>query len=435
MLYFKKKPSKRLSAILLFVLLATGTGCHRSANESDQIVSMQLIDRNGFTETISNKDRLTPYQQIDFLSPQPYQKVLRVYGRTPDGKSLSKISSYHPNGHIWQLLEVVDGRAHGSYEEWYSNGQMKIKAQVIEGLADITELAQRGWVFHDASYVWDENGAQIAVIHYEKGLLHTPSIYYHSNGQIAQILPYEGGLLHGDVISYNAEGVPLEKISYSKGKKQGTCLGYWSLNQPLYEEEYEEDRLISGSYYDSSGNLVSSVCEGNGIQSQFTDRYLSKRIEFAKGIPEGRIEELRPNGTLIRTYMIHNEKKHGEEWEYYPYTLEEKPLPKLCIHWNDDQIQGQVKTWYDNGVLESQRELLQYKKQGLAFAWYKNGDIMLMEEYNNDLLTKASYFKKGDKKPVSKIEDGKGTATLYTSEGLLLKKIPYEKGSPILESN
>lgn len=430
----QKKKSFSISALLAFLLLIE-TGCHKSSELSDQIVSMQLIDRNGFTETISNKDRLTPYQSVDFLSPQPYEKVLRVYGRTSDGKSLSKISSYHPNGHVWQLLEVVDGRAHGVYEEWHPNGQMKIKAQVIEGIADITEIAQRGWVFHDTCHVWDENGAQIALIRYEKGLLHTPSIYYHPNGQIAQILPYESGLLNGDVLSYNSDGVLIEKVSYLKGKKQGICHGYWNMNQLLYEEAYEEDRLLSASYYDVSGNCVSSITEGYGIQSLFTDHYVSKRIEFAKGVPDGLVEELHPNGTLSKTYRIHDEKKQGEEWEYYPYSPKEKPLPKLCIHWNDDQIQGQVKTWYENGVLESQRELLQYKKQGLAFAWYKNGDLMLMEEYNNDLIDKASYFKKGDKKPVSKIEEGKGIATLYTGDGLLIKKISYEKGRPILEPN
>jgi hypothetical protein len=56
---------------------------------------------------------------------------------------------------------------------------------------------------------------------------------------------------------------------------------------------------------------------------------------------------------------------------------------------------------------------------------------MLIEEYENDLLFKGSYYKKGDKKAVSTIESGNGTASLYTSEGLFLKKVSYEKGKPI----
>lgn len=419
----------RIHIILLTLVLAFG--CQRNSPPADtQITSMQLIDRNGFTETISNKDRLKPYQELDFLSPQPYQKVMRVYGKNREGKTSSKISSYHANGQIAQLLEVVDGRANGAYREWYPNGHLKIEAQVIEGLADITELAQTSWVFDRASTIWDEEGLCIATIPYDKGLLHTPSIYYHSNGKIAQILPYDQGILHGEILSYSPDGALLEKIPYIQGKKQGRSVGYWNFDHLMYEEEYEGDLLMSASYYDSQGTLISSIQEGSGVQSQFSGLQLERKIHFEKGVPEGLVEEFRPDGTLHKTYILANGKKNGEEWEYYPG----KTTPKLCINWHDDQMQGQIKTWYENGMMESQREFSQYKKQGLAFAWYKNGDLMLMEDYANDLIIKASYFKKGDKDPISRIESGKGTATLYTGDGVLIKKIAYEKGKPLLDS-
>ena len=59
---------------------------------------------------------------------------------------------------------------------------------------------------------------------------------------------------------------------------------------------------------------------------------------------------------------------------------------------------------------------------------------MLMEEYENDQLVKGSYFNKDGKKPVSKIENGKGLATLFDKDGRPIKKIVYEKGSPQKES-
>jgi hypothetical protein len=58
---------------------------------------------------------------------------------------------------------------------------------------------------------------------------------------------------------------------------------------------------------------------------------------------------------------------------------------------------------------------------------------MLMEEYDNDILVKGSYLKKGDKQPVSKVENGKGIATIYDSRGHFQKKITYEKGIPHLD--
>ncbi len=423
--------------LLLLAIVLFSSCQRRPPDQSDQIVSMQLIDRNGFTETISIKDRLTPFQSIDFLSPQPYQKVLRIYGKTPQGKSLSKISSYHSNGHIWQLLEVVDGRAHGAYQEWYPNGQQKIHANVIEGLADIHDLAQNSWVFHEKSQVWDEQGNTIAQIHYDKGLLHGLSTYYHPNGQISQIIPYDQGNIHGETLRFNEKGHILETIPFVQGKNHGAASGNWSESARAYDEIYDKGLLLSGIYFDPQGEKSGKIVDGNGFKPLFQNGKLASTIEYQKGLQQGLVEEYFPNGELRCSYQILDDKKQGEEWEYYPTSTKARPKPKLNLHWHEDQIEGQVKTWYENGTLESQREMHQQKKQGLSFAWYKNGDIMMVEDYANDLLIKGSYFKKGDKKPVSKIEDGKGLATLFTNEGIFWKKIIYEKGKPQLhdESN
>src|SRR4029079_14760136 len=139
---------------------------HTPQEGSSPVVSMQLIDRNGFAETISNKERINTYKEVDFLQPQPYQKVLRVFARNAGGQSSSKITSYHENGQIWQYLEVINGRAHGFYREWFANGKMHIEAYLIEGLADIHDLAQKSWVFYGMSRVWDEQGNVVAHIQY-----------------------------------------------------------------------------------------------------------------------------------------------------------------------------------------------------------------------------------------------------------------------------
>src|SRR6185503_15177696 len=157
-------------------------------------------------------------------------------------------------------------------------------------------------------------------------------------------------------------------------------------------------------------------------QALFKEGALYSLIEYKKGSPEGAVRVFNPNGTLHCTYRIEEGKKNGEEWEYYPSKEDEKLQAKLCVHWHDDKLQGIIKTWYPNGVLESQREVNGNKKQGLCFAWYKNADLMLMEEYENDLLIKGTYFKRGDKSPVSKIDAGKGMAALFTSDGIFIRK-------------
>ncbi|MDE3047171.1 MAG: hypothetical protein KGI83_02350, partial [Verrucomicrobiota bacterium] len=171
----------------LFLLLAVVAGCHYTTHTAP-LSLIQIQDRNGLTETISNADRLVHFEEVDFFSSQPYKKVLRVY--KGEGKNCSRITTYHPNGLIHQYLEAEEMRARGMFREWFSNGQLKIEATVIGGTADLTAGAQDDWVFDAMSRVWDEQGHLVASIPYEKGSLEGTSIYYFPNERVQREVPY-----------------------------------------------------------------------------------------------------------------------------------------------------------------------------------------------------------------------------------------------------
>ncbi|MBA2727695.1 MAG: hypothetical protein H0U49_05930, partial [Parachlamydiaceae bacterium] len=65
-------------------------------------------------------------------------------------------------------------------------------------------------------------------------------------------------------------------------------------------------------------------------------------------------------------------------------------------------------------------------------AWYADGNMMLIEEYDHDKLLKGEYYKKGDRFPVSTVLDGKGIVTFFDADGILLKKVNYRNGKPDL---
>jgi antitoxin component YwqK of YwqJK toxin-antitoxin module len=136
-------------------------------------------------------------------------------------------------------------------------------------------------------------------------------------------------------------------------------------------------------------------------------------------------------GHLLSLFHMKDGVKHGEEWVYYPSLLDNHLQTKLYIHWSDGIVQGMARTWYPNGVLESEREISDNKKQGVASAWYRDGSLMMIEEYENDELYRGTYMKKGSSHPISSVENGEGTATLYDPDGFFLKKIPYSKGHPV----
>ncbi len=415
----------------MIALVLCGCGASLTPDKSDTIVSMQMIDRNHFTETMSNADRLASFQKVDFLSPQPYEKVLRVYGRNRKGQSLSKITSYHDNGGLYQYLEAVDGRAHGLYREWFSNGELHVEAHLIEGVADIHELAQATWVFDGECKAFDEEGDLAALFHYTKGMLVGQATYFFKEGAVERVIPYEQGLVHGISQLFDLQGHLLEEVPHVQGKREGLATAHWEKGKRRSLEHFQGDRWVEAIYWDPQGVVVAEVKEGRGKVAQFEQGKLIRLLSIHEGIVEGEICEFKESGELEHSYHVYEGKKHGEECEYYPGA----PQAKLSIHWEKDQIQGLVKTWYLSGVLESQREVHHNKKQGSSFAWYQNGDLMFTEEYENDLLVKGVYYKKGDKRAVSRIDSGKGIATLHTPEGLFLKKVNYARGKPLLHTD
>ena len=415
---------KYLFSLLLLVFFS----CSRH-EAPESVVAIQIQDRNNLTETISSKERLESYANTDFLRSQPYKKVLRIY-RT-DGKSHSKITTYHPNGLVWQYLEAEELRANGAYVEWHPNGEKKIEATVIGGTADVSQGAQQDWLFDGVSKVWNEQGCLIAKIPYAKGVLEGKSISYYPTGRIEKELPYHSHMLDGTAIEYYESGTLRSKTNYKSGQKDGPSFGYFQNGQIAREEKYREDLLLNASYYNGKGELLSSVEDGMGFRAIFDGETLSYLVQIQQGFAQGGVKCFTPKGDLLSTYHIKNGKKTGTEITYYSPNEAEGNLTKLSVDWVEGTIHGSVKTWYKNGQMESQREYCRNKKMGPSLAWYKNGSLMLVEEYEEDKLLKGQYYKKNALDAVSSVINGSGVAHLYDEDGIFLKKITYQKGEPV----
>ena len=402
-------------------------GCSRQ-EVSESVVAIQIQDRNNLTETISSKERLESYATTDFLGSQPYKKVLRIYRK--EGKSHSKITTYHPNGLIWQYLEAEELRAHGAYLEWHANGQKKIEATVIGGTADVSQGSQQDWLFDGESKVWNEQGQLIAKIPYINGALEGKSISYFPSGGIEKELPYHSHMLDGVALEYYESGILRSKTSYKAGQKEGFSIGYFQNGQIAREEMYREDLLLNAYYYNLTGEVLSSVEDGMGFRAIFEGDTLSYLIQIQQGFAQGGVKQFTPKGDLLSTYHIKNGRKSGTEITYYsPYEAEGN-LTKLSVDWNEGTIHGSVKTWYKNGQMQSQREFCRNKKMGPSIAWYKNGSLMLVEEYEEDKLVKGQYYKKNALDSISSVVNGSGVAHLYNEDGVFLKKVNYLKGEP-----
>ncbi len=419
--------------ILLFIFTCSLylIGC-TTKSQDNSLSYIQIFDRNGFSETISSEDKIQKYQNIDFEKPQAYKKVLRIYKKDEMGNVSSILTTYHPNGHIAKYLQIKDSRAYGIYKEWHLNGSLKIEANIIGGPADFN--SQEDWIFDGICKAYDNKENLISEFFYEKGSLEKEAKYYYPNSNIQKIVPYSNNEINGTALEYNENNELISKTTYLNGIKEGPSTSYWSPNNILSIEEYENNLLKHGQYFNKNRTKISAIKNGFGKKSIIKSEKLYQLIEYKYGKIEGLIQTYSKTGHLLSECNVINNLKKGEEIEYFqPNEIDssiknKKQLPKISLVWNNDMIHGAVKTWYNNGQLESQKEYSKNKKNGLHTAWYKNGSLMFIEEYENDFLNKASYYKKNESDPISTIINGNGIATIYDADGIFLQKISYQSG-------
>jgi len=393
----------------------------------EPLARIHVIDHHGLSETITNKERIKEFSSRNFFASQPYKKVLRIFAKDKQGSSKSILTSYYANGNIQQYLECLNGRAKGLYLEWHSNGSLKLEAHVLSGQADIDETAQNTWAFHGNCYAWNEDGDPLARFPYQHGLLEGTTETFYPTGEVKNKSHYKKGQLHGEEQSFYQSGSSQEITSYFQGNRHGTSKTFYDDRSIASQEEYQDNKLITGNYFQKDQTLISQVSNGTGTRSIFKNETLVMQQEIHEGQPLGWVTIFTPDGNIEKKYEINKEgEKHGTELQYYPNSSQ----VKISIKWLNDAIYGTIKTWYPDGTLESQKEMKHNTKQGIAMAWYPDGHLMLVEEYENNKLIRGKYHKQGEQIPISTIEKGSGIATLFDATGALVRKIPYLEGQP-----
>lgn len=424
--------------LILSATLITNSGCQHyyyyGTEYRPKLVSINIIDRNGFSETINNLERLSNYEKIDYAQPQPYEKVLRVYEKDPDGCIKAYINTYHPNGIPKQYLEIANSRAFGEYKEWYPNGAQKIETHIVGGDADITDGSEKTWLFDGECKAWTEKSELEALIPYSKGEIEGIAIHYHPNGKVWKSIPYHHNKMNGPFEVFLDNGLVLQKTEFVNGIRHGTSIRYWDGKIPSTEELFKDGLLVQGKYYDPKGQLISKIVNGTGRRALFGKGSLAELHEYREGMPEGEVRIYDTQGHLISLFHMKEEIKHGEEIIFYDVQrLNPKLIPKISVNWYQGKIQGTIKTWYETGIQESQKEMSANKKNGLSTAWYRDGSLMMIEEYDNDDLIKGEYYAKGEKAPESIISDGEGIATIFDAEGTFIRRVNYHKGKVQLD--
>jgi len=235
---------------------------------------------------------------------------------------------------------------------------------------------------------WDaraQEGQVIATLHngvtitqtYENGLLHGPTAYTFPNSStIEKVSLYNQGVLLKETL-HDTRGVPMREEMYEFENR--TILTLWSEKGiPLSVEEYHEDTLVSGKYYNPEHELESQVENGKGFRLK-RDRtgLLTEKDRMNNGELTERTT-YHPNGQVHTVSNYQNYQLHGVQQKY---TISGRPL--MSLEWDHGILHG-LKTVYRNGLKVAEVPYLFGKKSGVELHYDDLGNLIAQIPWRDD---------------------------------------------------
>lgn len=189
--------------------------------------------------------------------------------------------------------------------------------------------------------------------------------YYTQNqgGELQKVENYKDGKLHGTIKSWNSLGKITEEIKYKDGTPLTKVVYTYYDNKKLKKQsnwKYVGDWYVDGliKYYRKNGVIEKEEVWSLGYKGESNLYYESGQIKEEIGVNVHK--EWNENGQII----YHKDNNLTEEWcEWYENGQRKTLRSNNGVH----------KTWYENGNLESDRQL--------GKKWYENGNL----QYANDI--------------------------------------------------
>lgn len=222
-----------------------------------------------------------------------------------------------------------------------------------------------------------ENGVKVTES-FENGVLHGPSSYtFPQSNTPEKIAIYDQGTLMKEVIN-DKKGVPIQEVAYEFDNRK--VVTFWDQNgAPLSVEEYENDNLVEGSYYNSLGEVESTIENGTGLRV--------KRDRMGKLLLKDQMEKsnlvqritFHPNGEIESISQFDNYLLHGEQKIFTP-----NGDLNMISQWNKGVLDGK-KICYRDGIPFLEIPYANGKKNGVEKRFDDEGRLISETAYMDDL--------------------------------------------------
>ena len=134
--------------------------------------------------------------------------------RTVDGKKTE--------AEFWQ------GRMHGVYRSWFSNGQMEGEAYFEKGVRE------------GRARLWNKDGQMIKETRFREGLADGPATEWYPNGKMERRTSWRAGKRNGEIETWFESGNRKGVGNYDQGERSGTFVVWWETGKKRQETSYKK---------------------------------------------------------------------------------------------------------------------------------------------------------------------------------------------------
>lgn len=236
---------------------------------------------------------------------------------------------YYLDGKIEEISHYKEGVPHGRIEEWYPDGKVALKGNYVDGSLE---------------------GLQVE---------------WYANGEKKSEENYLNGSLNGERVTFFENGALRAKGTFVMGKKEGQHREWDASSQLAFEGEYLNG-VPNGIHlewypHDSSRKVLKSKIGYKDAKLHgpriiyFTNGVKAEESAFYNGLPDGKYSSWYENGELHEKKCYKMGKAVGAHESYHPPFAkgEKSKLAKLQQFDEEGQPDGEQKTYYPNGTLQS----------------------------------------------------------------------------------
>ncbi|MDN3509447.1 MAG: hypothetical protein P0S93_05505 [Candidatus Neptunochlamydia sp.] len=242
---------------------------------------------------------------------------------------------------------------------------------------------------------------------YEDGVFHGPTTYTFPHSHTIESLNiYERGNLVKKV-TYDIRGIPQKEQVFLSPSHVRTTKWYQK-GTPLSVEEYHNNELLEGEYYNEKNETASRVTKGSGVRvtrDQHENIIAKEMIE--NGFPVLR-ETFHPHGIPHAVLPISGGKLHGKKKVFAPtgepisiesYKLDVLHGPAtyyqngcryLEVNYREGLKHGKERHLIDDETVVEETEWMEGKKHGRSVVFF-DGMSRTRFYYNNQAVSKEKY--------------------------------------------